>query len=230
MGPAFKVCCILSLGEAEAAVALGARAIGLVADNMPGGPGLISDDRIADIAAAVSARHGEAVWTTLLTRLTDGEAIADHVAATGVNTVQIVDAHEDGAHEFLRRAHPAVRIIQVIHVKDESALEEAARAAETADLLLLDSGKPNASAPSLGGTGETHDWSLSRRIVASVAKPVFLAGGLNPENVAEAVRTVRPFGVDICSGLRDREDGYRLLPDRLAAFAQVLAADGTLGA
>ncbi|MEL7362634.1 MAG: hypothetical protein AAFN13_11225, partial [Bacteroidota bacterium] len=94
-------------------------------------------------------------------------------------------------------------------------LAEAARVAPHVDALLLDSGRPSAAIPELGGTGRTHDWSLSRRIVEAVDTPVFLAGGLRASNVGEAIRAVRPFGIDLCSGVRT--DGA-LDPVKLGAF------------
>lgn len=222
----FKVCCIQSTDEADMAAAAGALAVGLVGP-MPNGVGPIDDALIADIAKHVRARYAGEVWATLLTSRTEGDAIADHVAATGVDTVQIVDAPAPGAYAKLHRAHPALRIIQVIHVEDESALNQARRAGEGADYILLDSGKPSASVRTLGGTGDVHDWSISRRVVETCGKPVFLAGGLGPANVAEAVAGVRPFGVDICSGLRDRERGDALNAEKLAAFAKALGGSRT---
>lgn len=216
-----KICCMQSAAEADAAIAAGALAVGLVGA-MPNGPGPICDAAIREIAAHVHGRCGDAVWTTLLTSRTDGEAIADHVADTGVNSIQIVDDPAPRAYEKLRRAHPALRIIQVIHVEDERAVDAARRAGEGADFILLDSGKPSAKVRTLGGTGDVHDWSVSRRIVETVQKPVFLAGGLNPDNVAEAVRAVRPFGVDVCSGLRDRDRADALNRDKLDAFTAAL--------
>ncbi|NWG91283.1 MAG: phosphoribosylanthranilate isomerase, partial [Parvularculaceae bacterium] len=88
------------------------------------------------------------------------------------------------------------------------------------------SGKPSAAVRTLGGTGDVHDWSISRRVVESCGRPVFLAGGLNPLNVVEAIRAARPFGVDICSGLRDTERGYALNAEKLAAFAAALRQAG----
>ncbi len=199
------------------AIAAGALAVGLVGE-MPNGPGPIADDAIRTIAAHVSARHGDRVWTTLLSSRTDGDAIADHIANTGVNSIQIVDDPAPGAYGVIRREHPEIRILQVIHVEDESAIEAARRAAEGADIILLDSGKPGASERTLGGTGDVHDWSISRKIVEAVDKPVFLAGGLNPENVKDAIQAVRPYGVDICSGLRDKSRGYALDQAKLGAF------------
>lgn len=217
----FKVCCMQSVEEADAAIAAGALAIGLVGA-MPNGPGPIDDAAIAEIAAHVRARRGSGVWTTLLTSRIDKDAIADHVAATAVNTVQIVDAPSPDAYAHLRRAHPQLRILQVIHVEDEGAVDAARRAGEEVDAILLDSGKPSAAVRTLGGTGDTHDWRISRRVVETCGRPVFLAGGLNPANVAAAVREVLPFGVDICSGLRDKERAYALNAGKLAAFAAAL--------
>lgn len=217
----FKVCCMQSIEEADAAIAAGAAAVGLVGA-MPNGPGPIEDGLIAEIAAHVRRRHDGRIWTTLLTCRTDGAAIAEHVAATAVDTVQIVDAPAPGAYAHLRRAHPLLRIMQVIHVEDEGAIDAARRAAEEADVILLDSGKPSAAVRTLGGTGDVHDWALSRRIVESCKTPVFLAGGLNAANVADAVRKVRPYGVDLCSGVRDRERSYALNVGKLSAFAAAL--------
>ena len=218
----FKVCCMLSPQEADMAIAAGALAVGLVGE-MPNGPGTLTDAAIREIAEHVSARHADKVWTTLLTSRIDAAAIADHIADTRVNTVQIVDYPAPDAHKAIRAAHPNIRIIQVVHVEDERAVEIARRAAEHADIVLLDSGKPSAKEKTFGGTGEVHDWSVSRRIVEAVEKPVFLAGGLNPENVKEALAAVRPFGVDICSGLRDKSNGYVLKRDKLSRFAAHLS-------
>lgn len=213
---------MLSAEEAEMAIAAGALAVGLVGE-MPNGPGPIADETIKKIAAQVHARHGDKIWTTLLTSRTDGEAIAAHVADTGVNSVQIVDDPAPGAYEVIRQVHPEIRILQVIHVEDESAIDAARFAAEGADIILLDSGKPSARERTLGGTGDTHDWLVSRKIVEAVTGPVFLAGGLNPENVKDAIQAVRPFGVDVCSGLRDKSRGHALVYARVEAFAAQLS-------
>lgn len=196
-----KVCCVSSREEAAIAVRAGASAVGLVAE-MPSGPGVISDERIAEIAVAVPPP----VSRFLLTSRTDGHAIADHVRACRVDTVQLVDAVPNGAYETLRAEVPWVRIVQVLHVEDEAVLDEAARIAPFVDALLLDSGRPNAAVRELGGTGRVHDWALSRRVVERSPRPVFLAGGLREDNVARAIAEVRPYGLDVCSGVRT--DGH----------------------
>jgi len=102
----------------------------------------------------------------------------------------------------IRAVAPNIKLVQVIHVVDESSVDEACELAEHVDAILLDSGNPKLAVKELGGTGRRHDWRLSRKIVETCGKPVFLAGGLNAENVREAVDTVQPFGLDVCSGVR----------------------------
>lgn len=192
-----KVCCIASVEEARLAVRLGADAIGLVAA-MPSGPGPIADALIREIAATVPP----GVATFLLTCRTDAEGIVGHVLETGVNTVQLVDAVERAAYGALRKAAPHVRIVQVLHVEDAGVIEEARGLEAHVDAFLLDSGRPGAKVKELGGTGRVHDWAHSAAVVESVCRPVFLAGGIRPENVGEAIRTVRPYGIDLCTGVR----------------------------
>jgi len=213
--PRLKVCCVASVAEARLAVSLGADALGLVSA-MPSGPGVVADDVIAEIAAAVPPP----IATFLLTARQDAAGIAAQARRSGANTVQLVDALPLGAYAELRGALPGVRLVQVVHVLDDASLAEAEGAAAHVDALLLDSGNPRLAVKELGGTGRVHDWALSRAIVARSPVPVFLAGGLRAANVAEAVRQVRPFGVDVCSGVRT--DG-RLDAAKLAALVAALA-------
>ena len=195
--PRVKVCCIASELEAALAVRLGASAIGLVS-RMPSGPGQIPETRIRDIASSVPP----GVATFLLTSETTAERIIEQQRFCRPTTLQLVDDVEPGVHARLRDALPGISIVQVIHVRDADALRQAIAIAPAVDAILLDSGNPSLSTKELGGTGRVHDWALSRKIRESVAVPVFLAGGLNPGNVAKAIAQVAPFGVDVCSGLR----------------------------
>ena len=203
-----KVCCISSVDEAQLAFAAGVDAIGLVSA-MPSGPGQIDEETIAEIAATTPP----GVDSFLLTSLTDVSAIVAQHARCRTSVVQVVDRLDGDGLEELVALLPGVRAAQVIHVGDESSIDEARRAARHAHALLLDSGSPNAAVKTLGGTGRTHDWALSRRIVEAVRVPVYLAGGLNPDNVAAARAAVSGFGVDVCSGVRtDGQAGPRQTP------------------
>lgn len=206
-----KICCIAGIEEARLALAAGADALGLVSA-MPSGPGVISEDRIAEVAAEVAGR----AETFLLTALQDPDAIAAQHARCGTTAIQLVDALPLDAYPRLRGAlRPGVRLVQVVHVTGSGSVDEARAAAPHVDALLLDSGDPTRPVKQLGGTGRVHDWRLSRRIRDAVDKPVWLAGGLRPDNAADAVRHVRPYGLDVCSGVRT---GGRLDPSRLAPF------------
>ena len=175
----------------------GASALGLVSD-MPSGPGPIPDERIAEIAAVVPPP----ITTFLLTSRTDAQQIIEHQRKAKTNTIQIVDRLESGTYQDIRDSLPGIRIVQVIHVVDESSIEEALRISGEVDAILLDSGNPYLKVKKLGGTGRTHNWQISRKIREAIDIPIFLAGGLTPNNVREAIQTVEPFGIDVCSGVR----------------------------
>jgi phosphoribosylanthranilate isomerase len=193
----FKICCISSIEEAKTAISFGASAVGLVA-RMPSGPGPISDELIMQIAKTVPPP----VATFLLTSETSVDKIIRHHQRTNTNTIQIVDSLSVGTYSQLKTALPSIKIVQVIHVIDEKSIEEAVAVSEFVDALLLDSGNPKLKVKELGGTGRVHNWKLSRQIRDNAKCPVFLAGGLNPENVRQAIEEVQPFAVDICSGVR----------------------------
>ena len=185
------------MAEAALAVQCGANAVGLVSA-MPSGPGVITEELITEIAATVPP----SVATFLLTSRTDASGIIAQQQRTRVNTLQLCDHVSADCLRELRAALPGIALVQVIHVTGEESVAEAVAVADKVDALLLDSGNQKLAVKELGGTGRTHDWRLSRAIVQAVKIPVFLAGGLNPANVAEAIVQVRPFGLDICSGLR----------------------------
>jgi len=195
--PRVKVCCIASVAEAWMAIESGACAVGLVSA-MPSGPGPIPEELIAEIARVVPP----GVASFLLTCKQDVESIIDQQRRLGVNTIQICDRLMEGTYDQLRWALPGISLVQVIHVTGPESVDEAQMISSHVDAILLDSGNQSLRIKELGGTGRTHDWSLSQKIRRSINVPLFLAGGLNAENVAEAIRTVEPFGVDVCSGLR----------------------------
>ena len=201
------------------AVRYGASALGLVSE-MPSGPGVIPESLITEIASRVPP----AVSTFLLTSKQDAAAIIAQQRRCRANTIQICDRLESGTYQGLREAMPGIAIVQVIHVTGEESVEEAVAVAPHVDAILLDSGNQALAVKELGGTGRTHNWKVSRKIRDNIGKPIFLAGGLRPDNVAEAISLVGPFGIDVCSGVRA---GGKLDEEKLAAlFERVRSIDG----
>lgn len=205
-----KICCIQSIAEAQIAIENGTYAIGLVS-KMPSGPGVISESKIREIAKWTP----ENIKTVLLTSLQNADEIIEQHNYCGTDVLQLVDSQETKTYRILKKELPNIDLIQVIHIIDDNSITEAVELSKYVDFILLDSGNLNLQTKELGGTGKTHNWQISREIVNQVGIPVFLAGGLNPENVAEAVKIVKPFGVDVCTGVRT--DG-KLDSDKVREF------------
>lgn len=216
--PRVKICCIASIEEAWLAIEHGASALGLVSE-MPSGPGPIAEELIAEIVARIPP----AIATFLLTSKQEVAGIINQQRRLRANTLQICDRLEAGGHSVLRKELPGVSLVQVIHITGPESIEEAIGVAPFVDGILLDSGNQSLAVKELGGTGRTHDWSLSRRIRESVGAPVFLAGGLTSLNVKEAIQAVRPFGVDLCSGVRT---GGKLDEEKLRQFFAAVNESG----
>ena len=208
--PRVKICCISSIDEARMAIQYGASAIGLVSE-MPSGPGPIPESLIYEIASSIPP----GIASFLLTSLTDVKDIVEQQKRCRTNTIQLTDRLQKGAHAELKAALPGINIVQVIHVMGADAIEEAKEVAPDVNGILLDSGNPNLKKKELGGTGRTHDWDISLRIRESVDVPIFLAGGLKPDNVAVAIQNVKPYGIDICTGVRTDD---KLDEKKLASF------------
>ena len=196
--PKIKICCISTIREAELAIKYGASAIGLVSE-MPSGPGVISKELIKEIASAVPPT----VDTFLLTSEINAESIIAQHRKCNTSTLQIVDRVNINVYDKLREELPAIRLVQVIHVTDGDSVKEAVLVSKYVDALLLDSGNQKLAIKELGGTGRTHDWTISRKIRDAVSVPVYLAGGINAKNVLDAAKQVEPFGIDLCSGVRE---------------------------
>lgn len=182
---------------------------------MPSGPGIIDDELVREIAQATPP----GVDSFLLTSREQGTEIAEQVEYCAPTTVQVV-RHIDPVHyEVLQRRLPGTRLVQVIHVEDEGVLDLIPHYAPYVHAFLLDSGKPNASRVTLGGTGDVHDWQISAEFVNRSELPVFLAGGIGPDNATQAIQRVQPWGVDLCSSVRTQG---QLDPTKLQQFMAVV--------
>jgi len=213
--PRVKICCNENVEEAWLAIKYGASAIGLVSQ-MPSGPGVIIEDTIREIAAQVPP----GISTFLLTCKQDAAAIIAQQRYCRTNTIQLCDRLEMEVYRELHAAMPGIALVQVVHVTGEESVTEARSVAPHVDAILLDSGNQSLAVKELGGTGRAHDWRLSRKIREGVNVPVFLAGGIKPQNVGDAVHQVAPFAIDICTGVRT--DG-RLDEQKLSALFRELS-------
>ncbi|MBT8380949.1 MAG: phosphoribosylanthranilate isomerase [Ignavibacteria bacterium] len=209
-----KICCVQSLDEAKLAIKYGASAIGLVSE-MPSGPGVISEKLILKIASQIPSN----IKTFLLTSKLATEDIILQLKKCKTNTVQLVDSVELKVYNKLRKEIPEISIVQVIHIAGKESINNARKVEKYVDAILLDSGNQNKKIKELGGTGRTHNWEISRQIVDQLKIPVYLAGGLNAENIKEAVQFVHPYGVDLCSGVRTNN---KLDEDKLKRFFDTL--------
>jgi phosphoribosylanthranilate isomerase len=205
--PKIKFCGITSLADAERAVAAGAWAIGLIF--WPRSPRRCDLDAAAEIAAALK-RRVEVVGVFVNPTLDEVAGTAD---AVGLTMVQL---HGDEGPAFCGEAarRTGCKVIKAARVRSGADIQ--ALAPFRTDYHLLDSHAP--SAP--GGTGETFAWELARAHRGRV--PLILSGGLNQENVAEAIAVVRPFAVDVASGV-ERSPGRKDY-DKLEAFAAAVAS------
>ena len=208
--PRIKICCIKSPEEAALAIACGASALGFVSA-MPSGPGVISEDIISKIVPTVPPP----IATFLLTCQESPENIIAQQRRCRTNTLQLCDHLPVSVYSRLRDELPGIALVQVVHVTDLASVDYAIAASAHVDALLLDSGNPSLAIKELGGTGRIHDWTLSRRIRDAINILLFLAGGLNAANVADAIAAVEPFGLDLCSSVRTNND---LDPVKLRAF------------
>lgn len=190
------------------------------------------------VPAAISTAEARALFdlvpdevkTVTLTVRTDVEAILTKVQALPPDILHLCPATDTlpaAEQRRLREELPAdVELMKAIEVAGPDAIRAAERFAPVSDYLILDTATP--SVPGIGASGTTHDWSISRDIVEAVDKPVILAGGLGPDNVAEAVRTVRPAGVDSytrTSRTPERKDLGRVA--RFVERARAAADDGS---
>jgi len=207
INPRIKICCISSIEEAKTAIELGASALGLVSE-MPSGPGVITMENIKHIAAYVPPP----IATFLLTSKQDINEIIKQHRFCRTNTIQICDNLKIGTHNELKNALPGIAIVQVIHVTGRESIAKALAIQNDVDAILLDSGDQSKQIKELGGTGRTHNWEISCEIREKLDIPIFLAGGIKPDNITLAIEQVDPFGIDLCSGVRtdDKLDKIKL--------------------
>ena len=209
-----KICGMRRVEDALAAVAAGADAVGCLVGLDYAAPDSIDPGTAREIFAALPPF----VARVLVTHRTGVAEVTALMRESGATVAQLHGDFPSVAIPALREALPYAAIVKSVHVTGDDTIAAALAAARSADAILLDT----IARGRIGGTGKTHDWSISARIAAASQKPVILAGGLNPDNVREAIAQVRPFAVDVNSGTRGA-DGWK---DHAAIRAFITAARG----
>jgi len=189
MATMIKICGLKDLAAAQFAADAGADAVGFVA--YPPSPRHVTPHQVA---AILSALTGEALPVAVFVNPQLSE-IYEYVKA-GIRTIQLHgDEPASFANEIVGRLGPDIRIWKAFAPGTLAEIDRLI--GYPADMFLVDA----ASATARGGTGQKADWTLAAYAVKRLGKPVILAGGLGPDNVREAILTVKPYGVDASSRL-----------------------------
>ncbi len=219
--PRVKICGIRSEDDLSIAVTSGADAVGFISGVTHRSEDALTPERVAELVAVTPPY----VSTVLVTHLEAAEQIVWLAESLGVDTIQVHGlVSSQTLHEVFSLSNGRRRITRAVHVTGEESVRDAVAAMRVCHAVHLDS----RTADRLGGTGRTHDWSISRKIVDVLAPfPVILSGGLRPENVAGAVDAVRPFAVDVNSGIEDDRGNKDL--DRSSRFVAEIRGVGLRG-
>jgi phosphoribosylanthranilate isomerase len=205
-----KICGIRRLEDALAALECGADELGFLVGQRHHSPDFVDASDAAAIVAALPPNAS----SVLVTHLVEPDDIVALATQIGVTTIQLHGDTSPAQAAVIKKRLPHTKAYKAVHVVDAHSIDAARQYVNTVDAIVLDT--INVATDQVGGTGQTHDWSISRQIVEQLPIPVILAGGVNPDNVGDAIRHVKPFGVDVNSGTKGA-DGYKDLA-RLQRF------------
>jgi phosphoribosylanthranilate isomerase len=207
IAPRVKICGITRLADAEAAVDLGAHALGFVF--WPSSPRAVGREVARTIAAALPAL---VTRVGVFVNMSPAE-VADTVNLVGLDVVQLHG--DEDVHAY---AGVGVRLMKVVRLADEAAVDRAAELPPSVTPLVdaIDDARR-------GGTGRRANWALAARLASR--RPIVLAGGLSGETVGEALRAVRPWGIDVSSGV-EQSPGVKSQERLRALFAAVARTEG----
>ena len=192
-----KICANKSITDAQMSLSAGADIIGILVGQVHASSDFVDKNKAKEIVDFVNKQKD----TCLVTHLTKASEIIELTKYIGNSMIQL---HSDIAEDEVQKiveALPYIKLIRVIHVTSNGHILTNYQNMKYKDYYLLDSINPQTN--QVGGTGLTHNWSVSRKLVQSLDKPVFLAGGLTPKNVQEAIKIVQPYGVDVNSGCKN---------------------------
>ena len=197
-----KICGIKSVEDGLKAVEFGADAIGLLVGQEHSSKDFIS----ISLAKEIVSKMPPFISTVLVTHINNAEQIIDMIKEIGVNTVQLHSDIDINGINKVKNNCPNVKVIKLVHIIDENSIEQVKLFTDVSNAILLDT--INFATNQVGGTGKTHNWDIDKKIVEETSANIIVAGGLNKNNVKEAVLKIKPFGVDVNSGVQN-EFGFK---------------------
>lgn len=191
---------ITQIEDALKACSLGVDALGFLAEQV-----YASESISPEVATSITKSLSAMCECLLVTHLVGVQKIVHLASIIGVTTIQLPGNITPEGVIAIKNSLPDIKVIKSIHVLDNYCMEDVERYIGIADMIELDT--IDIATSRIGGTGRTHDWNISRKIVQKYGYkvPIILAGGLHSDNIENAIQTVEPFGVDVSSGVKDSE-------------------------
>ncbi|MBR5662487.1 MAG: phosphoribosylanthranilate isomerase [Bacilli bacterium] len=192
-----KICANKTVDDIKASIDAGADIVGLLVGQEHASTDFIDKYKAKELANFAKGK----LDVSLVTHLTNADEIIDLTNFIGNNVIQLHSDISEEEVEKIKKTLPNIKLIRLIHISSDGKICTDYKKMKYADYYLLDSF--NLKTNQVGGTGLTHDWNKSRELIKILDKPVFLAGGLNPDNVADAIKIAKPYGVDVNSGCKN---------------------------
>ena len=194
-----KICANRSVEDAQMSLQAGADIIGILVGKQHASVDFVDKETAKEICNFIDGRCD----VSLVTHIENADEIIELTKFIGNNVLQLHSSIKESEVEKIVKALPNVKLVRLIHVSKDGKICSNIKDIKYADFYLLDSF--NLKTDQVGGTGLVHDWNASRKIIERLDKPAFLAGGLTPDNVAQAIRIARPYGVDVNSGCKNEK-------------------------
>ena len=202
-----KICGVTNREDAHLVVDSGADMLGMIVDVPVETPRKISIEKAEELAKGI----GDAINIVVVLCPRSVEEVETVVRRLEPFGVQMHGFESNAFLRDVREVLPDVKLIKTVHVDEQGTVHGVMPEEDYVDFILLDT-----FSVQIGGTGKTHRWDISRKIVEDSIIPVILSGGLTPENVGDAIKEVNPYGVDVASGVES--SGGRKSKEKVLQF------------
>lgn len=192
-----KICANRTIEDAKMCLEAGADVIGILVGQNHASTDFVDKNKAKEICEFVNGRCS----VSLVTHITNASEIIELTKYIGNDLIQLHSDIDEGEVEKIHKALPSVKLVRLIHLTKDGNMYSDISKMKYVDYYLTDSF--NLKTNQVGGTGLTYDWQRAGEIIKQLNKPVFLAGGLNPQNVSEAINKAKPYGVDVNSGCKN---------------------------